>query len=498
MLFAGFSVSKGELTLFGIVARRACSATWSAPGSPTRSATTAALDLLEKNKLIHISPRHLKWADDWFERYGDATVFFSRMLPIVRTFISLPAGVAKMPFWRFTALHRCSARIPWVLVLALIGEAVGDNWEEWRHHLSYLDYVVVAAIVGGDRLPADRGGAAAGPASEPRPAEPAGAERRLSERPTAIPAGARWRSGSSRARPSCCRSPAPPTSSSSPGSRAGTGTSVDPEVRKSFEVALHAGAAAALLIGQRRLIAEELRALRRAAGRCCSASPSCPAAVVGYTLERPIERRLGGPRATAYGLLAGAAAMLVADRRPQRRGRGEAGAGRRAGARRRPGGGAGARASPATASPSPPPAGARFSRDQANLLSRTIALPIIVGATALKGVRLRRRGASPRAAPLAGDRRRRLLRLDPRLAAADPAGRARPRALALRRLPGRPRRRRSCEAGREASDASDAYAQAGVDQGAADSAVAGLVGRWARSSSGGPRGRCRCPATTRA
>ena len=60
------------------------------------------LDLLEKNKLIHISPKHLKWADDWFERYGAATVFFSRMLPIVRTFISLPAGVAKMPFWRFT------------------------------------------------------------------------------------------------------------------------------------------------------------------------------------------------------------------------------------------------------------------------------------------------------------------------------------------------------------------------------------------------------------
>ena len=62
------------------------------------------LDLLEKNKLIHISPKHLDWADDWFERYGDATVFFARMLPIVRTFISLPAGVAKMPFWRFTWL----------------------------------------------------------------------------------------------------------------------------------------------------------------------------------------------------------------------------------------------------------------------------------------------------------------------------------------------------------------------------------------------------------
>ena len=104
------------------------------------------LDLLEKNRLIHVSPKHLKWADDWFERYGDATVFFSRMLPIVRTFISLPAGIAKMPFWRFTVLTLLGC-IPWVLMLALIGRSVGDNWEEWRDHLHYLDYAVVAVAV---------------------------------------------------------------------------------------------------------------------------------------------------------------------------------------------------------------------------------------------------------------------------------------------------------------------------------------------------------------
>jgi membrane protein DedA with SNARE-associated domain len=106
------------------------------------------IDLLEKNKLIHISPKHLKWADDWFARYGAATVFFSRMLPIVRTFISLPAGVAKMPFWRFSA-YTLLGSIPWVLMLALIGRSVGDNWEDWRHKLGYLDYVVVVAIVVG-------------------------------------------------------------------------------------------------------------------------------------------------------------------------------------------------------------------------------------------------------------------------------------------------------------------------------------------------------------
>lgn len=147
MLFAGFAVSKGELTLFGIVAAGVLG---NLVGSWIAYAVGyyGRLDLLEKNKLIHISPKHLAWADTWFERYGSATVFFSRMLPIIRTFISLPAGVAKMPFWRFS-LFTLAGSIPWVLALALIGESVGANWEDWRHKLGYLDYLVVAAIIAG-------------------------------------------------------------------------------------------------------------------------------------------------------------------------------------------------------------------------------------------------------------------------------------------------------------------------------------------------------------
>ena len=147
MLFAGFSVSEGELTMFGIVTAGVLGnlvGSWIAYAA----GYYGRLDLLEKNRLIHISPKHLKWADQWFERYGAATVFFSRMLPIVRTFISLPAGVAKMPFWRFTT-YTLLGCIPWVLALAIVGEKVGDNWEDWRHKLGYLDYVVLAAIVGG-------------------------------------------------------------------------------------------------------------------------------------------------------------------------------------------------------------------------------------------------------------------------------------------------------------------------------------------------------------
>jgi undecaprenyl-diphosphatase len=169
---------------------------------------------------------------------------------------------------------------------------------------------------------------------------------------------------------------------------------IDPELRKSFEVALHAGAAAALLIGQRRLILEELRGFDGHRALLLGLS-FLPAAIVGYTLERPIERRLGGPRATAYGLLAGAGAMLLADTRPQRRGRGEATAadGLALGMAQA------AALAPGVSRNGVTLAAARwrgFSRDQANLLSRTIALPIIVGATALKGARLARRGTTPR------------------------------------------------------------------------------------------------------
>jgi membrane protein DedA with SNARE-associated domain len=145
MLFAGFSVSKGDLTLLGIVAAGVLGnivGSWLAYAA----GYYGRLELLERHHVFHVNPRHLAWTERWFERYGAWTVFFSRMLPIVRTFISLPAGVARMPFWRFTALTAAGC-IPWVLMLALVGREVGDNWEHWRHNLGYLDYAMVAAVI---------------------------------------------------------------------------------------------------------------------------------------------------------------------------------------------------------------------------------------------------------------------------------------------------------------------------------------------------------------
>ena len=93
-----------------------------------------------------ITPARLDAADRWFQKYGDWAVLISRCLPIIRTFISLPAGVARMPFWRFSVLTLIGC-IPWCLLLAYAGLAVGDNWEALQKQLHWFDYAVAAAIL---------------------------------------------------------------------------------------------------------------------------------------------------------------------------------------------------------------------------------------------------------------------------------------------------------------------------------------------------------------
>jgi membrane protein DedA with SNARE-associated domain len=147
MLFAGFNVSTGEMTLIAVIVAGVA-------GNVVGSSIAywvgyfGRIELLDRNRFIHVNKKHLAQADRWFERHGDITVLVTRCLPIIRTFISLPAGVARMPFWRFIVLTTIGC-IPWVTALALIGRAVGDNWGDWRHYLEYFDYVVAAAIVAG-------------------------------------------------------------------------------------------------------------------------------------------------------------------------------------------------------------------------------------------------------------------------------------------------------------------------------------------------------------
>jgi membrane protein DedA with SNARE-associated domain len=148
MLFAGFGVSQGHYSLLAITVAGVLGnliGSWLAYGV----GYFGRMELVDRHaRKLHIKSQHLEWADRWFARYGEATVFFARMLPIIRTFISLPAGVARMPFWRFTVFTLLGC-VPWVFMLGFIGDQVGHNWTQWKDNLRYVDYVVVLAVLGG-------------------------------------------------------------------------------------------------------------------------------------------------------------------------------------------------------------------------------------------------------------------------------------------------------------------------------------------------------------
>jgi membrane protein DedA with SNARE-associated domain len=148
MLFAGFNVSHGHYPLLAAVAVGTVA---NLVGSWIAYAIGyyGRVELLVKHgRKLHVKESHIKTADRWFERHGDATIFFTRMLPIVRTFISLPAGVARMPFWRFSLLTFAGC-LPWVFLLTFIGKQAGDNWGKWKDNLHYVDYAIVALVVAG-------------------------------------------------------------------------------------------------------------------------------------------------------------------------------------------------------------------------------------------------------------------------------------------------------------------------------------------------------------
>jgi membrane protein DedA with SNARE-associated domain len=148
MLFAGYLVSIDQMSLTeAVIAGTAGNivGSWIAWGV----GMTGGRSLLERyGRYVHITPARLDMADRWFEQRGERIVLISRCLPIIRTFISLPAGIARMPFWRFT-LYTAVGCLPWVLALTLIGVQVGSKWEQWHKRLEVLDYIVAAGIVAG-------------------------------------------------------------------------------------------------------------------------------------------------------------------------------------------------------------------------------------------------------------------------------------------------------------------------------------------------------------
>lgn len=103
--------------------------------------------ILERyGKYVFVKADELKIGDRWFMKYGTRAVFFGRMLPVVRTFISLPAGVARMDFWRFSIFTFLGA-LPWNFALAYVGVKTGENWRMLHLYFQRFNYVVVGAII---------------------------------------------------------------------------------------------------------------------------------------------------------------------------------------------------------------------------------------------------------------------------------------------------------------------------------------------------------------
>jgi membrane protein DedA with SNARE-associated domain len=102
--------------------------------------------LEQRGRWFHLNREKLDRADRWFDRYGDAAVFLGRMVPVVRSFISIPAGVVRMPIVRFTVLTFLGC-IPWCFGIAAAGWALGSSYENFHHDFAYVEYAVLAGVI---------------------------------------------------------------------------------------------------------------------------------------------------------------------------------------------------------------------------------------------------------------------------------------------------------------------------------------------------------------
>lgn len=146
MPFSGFLVWEGKLVFWQVVL-------WGAVGNLLGSIVAYLVGYWGGRRAIEkygcyvfCSPKDLEIADRWFKKYGQSTVFFSRLLPVVRTFISLPAGIARMDFKKF-CFYTLLGSLPWSFLLAYAGLAAGENWDYLKDYFHKFDFIIAAFIV---------------------------------------------------------------------------------------------------------------------------------------------------------------------------------------------------------------------------------------------------------------------------------------------------------------------------------------------------------------
>jgi len=146
MPFSGYLVHTGVFNLWLVGLAGALGCVW---GSIVAyyAGMWGGRPLIERyGKYVLIRMHDLERADKLFQRYGEIIVFVSRLLPIVRTFISFPAGVSRMHFGKFL-LYTFVGSYPWCLGLAYVGQVMGENWRHLRHYWHKFDYVIGGLIL---------------------------------------------------------------------------------------------------------------------------------------------------------------------------------------------------------------------------------------------------------------------------------------------------------------------------------------------------------------
>ncbi|MEI6596908.1 MAG: DedA family protein [bacterium] len=148
MPFAGFLVAQGKFTLFGVALAGALGCVAGSVVAYLVGILGGRVFIEKYGKYILISRHDLEIADNFFNKYGSGAIFFSRLMPIVRTFISLPAGIARMNFSKFV-IYSFLGSLPWCYGLAYIGKKLGDNWNTLGVYFHRFDFVIGIIIIAG-------------------------------------------------------------------------------------------------------------------------------------------------------------------------------------------------------------------------------------------------------------------------------------------------------------------------------------------------------------
>ncbi|MFZ5651449.1 MAG: DedA family protein [Bacillota bacterium] len=147
--FGGYLVSAGKLDFFWTAMAGTIGGTVGSILSYMLGIFGGRPFLQRYGRYIGITEKRLAMADNWFYRYGEATVFFTRLMPVIRTFISLPAGISGMNFPRFV-MYTFLGSLPWCFFLTYLGMKMGEHWQElkpWFHRADVLVAVIIAVTV---------------------------------------------------------------------------------------------------------------------------------------------------------------------------------------------------------------------------------------------------------------------------------------------------------------------------------------------------------------